>query len=617
MVVNQENFARVIRKLKAQGQYGLDTETTGLELSDRLFSIILSDESEGYYFNFNHSPDHLGNLPPKEFILPLEWIAELACIFDNAASLFFIHNAKFDMGMLEKEDLSILGQVHCTESIERVVRNNYLGGKPYSLASCAARRGLKKDASVDEYIKEHGLVTKVKVPGKDKLFEKKHFDKVPFPIITRYGETDAILARQIGLDQMRAIAELDAAAQLPTPPMLPLVENERHLTKVCHKMQRDGIKIDRAYTIEASKHMDKEILKLHKKFKKDTGLDFQDSAATLKKALLQSGITLPLTRTGQPCTNKKVLDSLENPLADLIRSIRKHEKIQSTYLSSFLYYADKDDIIHANMRQAGTETGRFSYSDPNLQNVPKEDEPEDKAKPYIIRRCFIPQSSDFCLVPIDYKQQEFRMMLDYAGEKELIAEIMAGADVHDATAKRFGATRKAAKTLNFGLLYGMGNDTLAGALKVPFSEAVGMRHGYFRGLPNVKRFIEDVSRKGRNRGYIFNWFGFRNHISSPEFAYVLPNHLIQGGCAQVLRVAMVRIDGYITDHRLRSRMLAQVHDELLFSVHVDEFKHIAEFKRIMESVYVPRNGLYLECSVEHSFKSWAKFDQVSGSPLAA
>lgn len=616
MIVSRHSFDEVVAKLSCPGQYGLDSETTGLELSDRLFSIILADDSQGYYFNFNAGLDHLGGSAPDELTLPRAWVLKLAPILEETSSLFFLHNAKFDLTMLSKEGLEVLGSVHCTQGTERLIRNNYLGGKPYSLDACAKRRGLAKDSSVDAYIKKHKLTSKVRIPGKDKAIERKHFDKVPFDVIVPYAEQDAVLARVIGLDQLKEIQKIDHTAPATAPPLQQVLANEYKLTKTCYRMEREGIRIDRPYVERALAATQKSVEIFKKDFAKLTGIEYENSPTTIKEAFKRAGIDLPLTQKGNICTNKEVLDALENPIADKIREIRGAEKLASTYYSSFLYFADHADMVHANIRQGGTETGRFSYSDPNLQNLPKEDEPEDKDKPFIVRKSFVPLNEDFCFVPIDFKQQEFRMMLDYAGERELIDAVMAGADVHEATAELVGTTRKYAKTINFGLLYGMGAPKLARALKISLSEAYELRARYFAKLPKVQRFIRTVMNTGESRGYIWNWFGFRNHISSPEYAYILPNHLIQGGCAQVIRVAMPRIEEHIRSNKLRSTMLAQVHDELLFQVHRSEVHHVPEFQKIMEDVYKPRNGLYLHCSVEHSLKSWGKWDQRKGYPDA-
>lgn len=620
MIITRKDFKAAILKLKQETRFGADTETTGLKLSDRLFSIILSDATQGYYFNFNDQPDHLGQLAPKDAILPRSYIEEIGKIFRKKDALFFIHNAKFDMGMLAKEGVSILGTVHCTEVVERVLKNNYPN---YKLATVAPRYGFEKDKSVDGYIKQHGLVTKVEVPGKDKPKEVPHFDLVPFEIMARYGTNDAVIHRGIGMKQLERIAEQDATKASYHPPLAPLIANEYQLTKVCAKIERTGIKLDRPFTERALAHTQQLVRDHMLDFEKMTAVPYQDSAAALASAFQKFGIELPKTRTGKPCTNKEVLDALENPLADKIREIRGAQKLCSTYYTSFLYFADSEDLIHANMRQGGTETLRFSYSDPNLQNLPKEDEEEDRTREFLVRRCFVPLNDDWVFVPIDFKQQEYRMMADYAGERALIAAIMAGEDVHDATARlmgldvQYGAkkARKMAKTINFGLLYGMGAGKLAKALGVALDDAYQLKHLYFSKLPAIRKFTEQVMGNGEKRGYVFNWMGFRSHISESSFAYVLPNHIIQGGCAQVVRIAMVRLDEYMRKQKLRSRILVQVHDELLFQVHRSEWEHIPVFKRIMESVYTGRNGITLECSLEHSFKSFAKWDQAAGLPV--
>lgn len=613
MVVTRSNFSKVLDGLLKLGAdcFGLDTETFGVGREDRLFSIAIDHPSGGYYFNFLPYPGL-----DSEYVLPYELIEEMQPFFDNPESLFFIHNAKFDLGKLAKEGLCILGAVHCTEAMERVFFNAYMGSKPYSLASCAQRRGHAKDDSVEQYISKHRLYENVSIPGKGKLFKKKHFDKVPFEIMTKYAGHDALLHRVIGEDQLQRFKAIDDCTDPDVPRIMGVVQNERKFTKSCFRMEQKGIHFDRPFTERALKHTASEILALQGQFKEMTGLVFEDKATVIKEAFLAAQIELPKTRTGKPCTNKKVLDGLKNPVADKIREIRERTKLISTYYSSFLHFADENDIIHANMRQGGTETSRLSYSDPNLQNIPKEDEPEDQHKEFLVRRCFTPLNDNWVLAPIDFKQQEFRLMLDYAGEKELIDSIMGGMDVHDATAQLLGITRKQAKTINFGLLYGMGAAKLAAALGVELREAHRLRSLYFEKLPKVQKFIRRVMSTGEKRGYVRNWFGFRNNITSPEYAYVLPNHLIQGGCGQVIRIATNLLDEHIRKHRLRSWMAAQVHDEILFHVHKSELDEIPKFQKIMETVYKPKNGLVLECSAEHSWKSWAKWDLHKGFPTA-
>jgi DNA polymerase-1 len=193
---------------------------------------------------------------------------------------------------------------------------------------------------------------------------------------------------------------------------------------------------------------------------------------------------------------------------------------------------------------------------------------------------------------------------------ELIEKILNGEDVHQATADMFHATRDEGKTLNFSQLYGQGAAQLAKSLNCGIEEAKRKKQKYFLALKRVQQLISAIKRKGEGRGYISNWKGRRMHLNDKKFSYQLPNHLIQGGCADVLRQSMNENHEFLKDKK--SAMLIQVHDELLFEVHKDELHIVDDLKRIMENVYTPRNGLNLTCSVEHSWISWA--DKVEGHP---
>lgn len=614
MLVGKRDFDEVVRNLSQTGSYGLDTETSGLTRKDRLFSVIFADETQGYYFNFNDQPDHLGHLAPDEYILPREWLDSLCQIVENRDSLFFLHNAKFDLSMLSKEGLIVLGSVHCTEAMERVLRNNHF---KYSLKACAERRGLAKDDTVDAYIKEHGLFDKLVIPGKKKVSQLKHFDLVPFNVIAPYGCTDAVITRAIGLDQLAKMKLEDDSLPSNAPTRQGVVDNERRFTKALWRMEEVGAHIDRPYTLRALGWTQSEAERAKLEFQDMVGAPYKDSVDCFRPVFTKLGIEMPQTPTGRMCVDKAALEKLEHPIGAKIREIRGLEKLASTYYSSFLHFADSNDLIHANIRQGGTETGRLSYSDPNLQNLPKEDKESFRTKPYLVRRCFTPLNSDWVLVPIDFDQQEFRLMLDYAGETELIQQVMSGLDLHEATAQMAGITRAQAKTLNFGLLYGMGTAKLAKSLKISFREAEELKALYFEKLPKVQAFIRGVSFTAQKRGYIWNWNGFRNYCTFSSYAYKMPNALVQGSCGQVIRVATVKVDEYIAQNRLRSHMAAQVHDEILFQVHKSELHHVPEFQRLMEQTYVPKNGMHLTCSVEHGSKSWAKFDLSKGLPTTA
>jgi DNA polymerase-1 len=305
------------------------------------------------------------------------------------------------------------------------------------------------------------------------------------------------------------------------------------------------------------------------------------------------------------------LGKIDNPIVSQILAIREHEKYIGTYYSSFLHYSKLDGRIHCNLNQAGTETGRFSSSNPNMQNCPKEDDEEYVSAPYSVRKCFIPDD-DALFYMIDYDQMEYRLLLDYAGEKSLITQVNDGVDVHQATASMMGVSRKIAKTLNFMLLYGGGAAKLATALGVPLNKALELKALYFSRLPNIAKFVKQVIQVGGERGYIHNNYGRRCHIMNSDDAYILPNHLIQGTGADVIKFAMVHAYDYLNLVNARTKILLNVHDELLIQTYSDELHHVDKIHSIMQTIYKSKNGLDLTCSMAHSYKSWAYRDKVEG-----
>jgi len=317
--------------------------------------------------------------------------------------------------------------------------------------------------------------------------------------------------------------------------------------------------------------------------------------------LTERGVVVPTTRKGNSSVTGDFLDHCSAPIAERIKAVRYHEKRASTYFVNFLYYMDKDNKIHPNMNQAGTATGRFSYSKPNLQNIPK-----DKIDNITnVRRAFIPPP-EHRLLSIDYSQQEYRIMLDYAGQHDMIAAINAGADVHQVTADKLKVSRTAAKTLNFAILYGTGNANLAHMLSCTLTQAKNIKLRYFRELPAVAKLIRQVKQTGESRGYIKNKYGRIYWCSDYKFSYKLPNYLIQGTGADVIKHAMVQIYEYLKDKR--STMILQIHDEILMYLHKDEEGIVEDIEQIMVDAYTPMNNMGLTVSSSTSDISWGDID---------
>jgi DNA polymerase-1 len=600
--------------LEESSGVGADTETYGTGRTDRAFALQLATERHVWYFNFHdystnwHEPSQRSGVPILD---RRRTFAALSPLLRRKDLVWFIHNAKFDLRRFALEDAEVSGGVHCTQSIERFIYNQHMR---YSLAACLERRGLSKDDAVAKYIAEHSLHTGGAVNG------KKHFEQVPFDLMFEYGCSDAERCRLLGIDQRK---QLEQHA---------FYHNDLELQKVAFGMEQIGMKVRTEYAQQGLVYERQKQQESAIELSRLAGEPFRSGPNWL------SGIfdryEVPYRRnpkTGKPVFDKHALDDIDHPIAGLVREYRRHEKYASTY---YEVYAS-NEVIHAEIKLGGTDTGRFSYADPNLQNVPKEEvpdpvkEPAKYAKymsiPYQVRGCFAPRTLDHFFGMVDYDQQEFRLMLDYAGEFDLIRRINDhGEDVHQATADLVGVSRKEAKTINFGLLYGMGVEKLAKALGISVRDAKMLKATYFAKLPRVQKLIAAIIEKAERQGYVTTWTGRKLYVPKPwrdphtgalvRFEYVMPNHLIQGGCGDIARLAMPVVDDLIRKETSQSSMLLQVHDELLFEIHRTEADILKRIVGIMENTYRPFNGMKMTCGVDHSWVSWSKLDVVKGYP---
>ncbi len=626
-IVSPEKFAEAVKYIWEQPFVSLDFEATGLHpyLEDEMFSLAMSAGDWDFYFNFNNTPDHLGVLHKP--LLPREWYPRIFANI-NKNDAVFIHNAKYDGALSLREGVDYFDhpnlKVHCTMAGARVEYNDRLN---FSLDFLAREVGSKKIDAVKKYIVDNKLYN-----GKTKDTGMR-FDLVPMPLMSEYAMMDARICLKIGLKQINKV-------KVTVPSLSPVMGMEKQLTKTAYKMERTGIKIDRSYCEEARTFEYQHCEEIKASFLEYTGVPFVDSSKCFAPIFDRLSLHYPLTDKGNPSFSKDALETVESPLVAMIKGHRKSYMMANTFYSNLLKLSDHDDVIHANIKQGGTIHGRMSYGDPNLQNIPKRGQEKSQ---FPVRRAFVPRPG-YKLVMIDYDQMEYRLMLDYAGEMQVIKQVLAGVDVHTATADLMKVERDLAKTINFLLIYGGGLAVLAMKLfKTHLTERMlkdiakclfyeqnseiviqrklllsmdDVRHGcelltktrdlrelYYDKLPNVAKFIKDVTRQAETRGYIFNWNKRRCYFRNKKNAYKAPNYLISGGCADVVKIAMNRIDDFLTSNNLTSRMLVQIHDELLFEVHESEMDIICKIKDIMENVYRPR-FLPLTAGVDYSENNW-------------
>lgn len=582
MMVTKENLKDVLAHLLQQSKLSCDCETSGLRMNDRLFSIELASAEEEFHFD--------KRILGEDF-------NKIKIIFDKERT-WYLQNAKFDMRMLHWEGIVLRGTIVDAEVLRRLTKNDVLSTK---LADTARAYGMEKLEIVDEYINEHKLYTKTQSKYWDKEYKDKHFDQVPIEILGKYATNDARITYDL-CEKM--LTEMDSRSR-------PVFENECALTKVCFDMEMHGVLIDREYADRMLQYESGLIREAQREFLLATGQVYDGSRGQLLEVFTKAGETVPKTAKGNPSLDSDALDGFTSPVAKVIQRIRYYEKRCSTYYSSFLDLCDEQGRLYPDMRQAGTTTGRFSYRDPNLQNVPKEDDPDDLIRSNIVRGCFIPEK-DHVLVQFDYSQQEYRIMLAYAKQWDLIEKVMSGVDVHQATADMVGTSRKYAKTLNFAILYGSGPDKIAGMLGIPVEDAYSLRAKYFQRLPMVQAFINEVINTGRSRGHIYNWLGRKLNLPGGrrDLGYQLPNHLIQGGGADICKKAMVDIAKERIPEKTGAKMIKQVHDALIFQWPKANLDQVPMVANLMKNTWPTTNGMSMDVDIKYSDKSLAEKDMV-------
>ena len=594
IIVTRDNFDESIRHIGKCSSISIDTETTGLRPwhGDKLFAISLGTTKGSYYFDFRRDES-----VPEECQLSnfeLEGFRKLCSHPDRFERVFF-HNAKFDLAFLQNAGIYFRSKIYDTKTLARLYDNSLTD---YSLASLAAMVGEKKGEEVEAYIEKHKLYTVVKYPHKQGSAKNKHFDKVPFSVMSVYAAQDAKVTLKLG-----------SVLYEKTP--LQVRDNESKLTPILHKMQDTGVLVDLEYCKSAAGFYSSEMKRLEADFITHTGQVFKLSNKILKEILKDEELIFnERTATGQvnPDFSTEVLETFKHPVAKTVVEWR-HAKSQANYFKGFIYHADEWGIIHSNLNSDGTVTGRFSSSDPNLQNCVKEDGSEN---PYPVRRAIIPRPEYFFAM-FDMDQAEYRLMLDYACtivgyETPLVKSIKEGLDVHEATAQIAGITRKEAKSTNFCVLYGGGDQKLADLLGTDKYKAKAIKAHIFNAAPEIKYLIEKVRDKAKLKRQIHNWLG-RIYQFKFEEEYKAPNTLIQGGVADIVKVGMVKIDEFLAPHK--SRLVLNIHDELVIETHKSEKHLLPEIKKLLESVY-PAKFLPLTFGCDHSFRSLG--DKVKGYP---
>ena len=370
-------------------------------------------------------------------------------------------------------------------------------------------------------------------------------------------------------------------------------EIELPLTRVLFSMENSGFKIDSASLEEMSSYYEKVIKDLKDRVTEIAGVDFNVNSTKQLSDVLFGKLGLKhgkKSKTGGYSTNVDILEELsdQHPIVPLILEYRKYAKLYSTYIEGFKPLIDKNtSLVHTTFYQTQTTTGRLSSRKPNLQNIPVRDE-EGKN----LRKLFSARSSDRVLVDADYSQIELRLLAVYSDCKKMIDAFNSGRDFHAETASQvFGvplsavtpSMRKAAKAVNFGIIYGISDYGLADGLKISPKKAGEYIKKYFETYPEVRAYMDENVDFARRHGYAVTAFGRKRlirEINSPNFNQrsfgerAAMNMPLQGTAADVIKIAMNNVFARLKREGLRSELILQVHDELIIDAFVDEKEQV-------------------------------------------
>jgi len=613
ILVNHENLSKTISALTSKTRLALDTETTGLEpfKGDRLFSIIIADEVEEYYFDFN-----IGGLNKTE-VLPL-----IQKVIDSTQYMFFI-NYDYDYTMLaldgvrvDKPKILDGGVMARLENSAHQPSGSKADNQFFSMNYLAKHYLNKsKDSTVESYIKDNDLY------GLDRKGKKKPlYVKVPLDIMFKYGCSDARITFDTCTEIIRRINGRDKHYEQSKPKSWPkimnLLANESKVSNALAKTKFRGLTLNKEYCERAREYELNNSKTLLEEIKKTVNLNVNSPKQVQNYLMNDLGLTLPkiIKRgkwTGGYSTDAKTLDMLaqkhDMPMLQKIVGAKRSQKKANTYYKNYLEMVDEAGLIHCSLGQETTITGRLSSFAPNLQNIHKE-----KYHEYAVRNSFKCRDG-YSLYFLDYKGQEMYIMIDLSGDKEVIEKVKSGVDIYIAMAEMvekftgIKITRDQAKALALGVAYGQGAELIAKNLNCDVTKAKKLRTAFKSSLKGVNNLDQWCKKQARLYGKIHNPYGRVSRIDK-DFEYKTLNSLIQGTAADCTKTAYANVDEFLNDYN--SNVVLQVHDEIIIEVKDGEEHLIPELRNIMIQAY-PHITLPLRVDIEHSTTTWAAKEELN------
>ncbi|WP_242921975.1 DNA polymerase I [Pontibacter liquoris] len=550
---------RLVKYLLRQDEVSFDTETTSID--------AITAHLVGMSFCYRPGEAYYVPVPPNDREEAMRIVAEFKPVLESQTIAKIGQNIKYDMLVMKNYEVEVQGPIFDTMLahylLEPEMRHNmdvlaetYLNYSPVPITALIGPKGKGQKTMADltpEEIKDYACED-----ADITLQLKQYFE----PLLQEQHQT-------------RLFGEVET----PLVPVLAAIEKE-------------GISIDSNALADISMQLESEVIKLERRIFELAGEQFnigspkQLGEVLFDKLELHGKAKIKKTKTGQYATGEEILSKLsgEHEIVRLILEHRELTKLKSTYVDALpQLVCSLDNRVHTSFNQAVTATGRLSSTNPNLQNIPVRTERGRE-----IRKAFVPRNSKHLIISADYSQIELRIMADFSGDPTMKEAFKNGLDIHASTASKVfhvpldkvdAEMRRKAKTINFGIIYGISAFGLAERLHIPRREAADIIEAYFAEFPAVKEYMDSAIDKAREQEYVETLLGRRrflrdiNSRNQTIRGFAERNAInapIQGTAADIIKIAMINIHDYLQQEKLQTRMILQVHDELLFDAPREE-----------------------------------------------
>lgn len=583
-----EKRAALCAQLMGETHVCFDTETTGLDLptAELVGMSFALKPGEAWYVPVPEDPEAAQAI-----------VDEFRPLMENPAIAKTGQNLKFDLGILKKYGVEVNGKLFDTMLahylLQPEMRHNmdflagqYLDYQPVPIEALIGKKGRTQMS----------------------------MRTVPHDDIKEYACEDADITLQLR-DVFRPLVEQNNMTALLEDVEIPLI-------KVLGSMEFSGVRIDTAALKDYSVSLEQEIRVLEKEIHELAGIGFNIASPKQLGEVLFNKLRIidnpKKTQTKQLSTAEEVLAKLINkhPIIPKILDYRELTKLKSTYVDALpALVSPVSGRLHTSYNQAVTATGRLSSTNPNLQNIPIRTERGRE-----IRKAFVPRDENHTLLSADYSQIELRIIAALAGESQMLDDFRHGKDIHATTAARVynvpledvsKEMRRNAKTVNFGIIYGISAFGLSERLSIPRREAADIIDQYFAKYPAIRDYMDSTIRKARETGFVETVLGRRRYLRDINSANAnirgfaernAINAPIQGSAADMIKVAMINIWRELGRLNLRSKMVLQVHDELVFDARLDELDVLQPLVERLMKEAIPMD-VPIEVEVSHG-KNW-------------